>query len=393
MPSQSGRNSETKRHRRSLIQTLDGYVFKRFLSIYLACVFSFTFLYVVIDLVNHFERFARQNEGGDLRSLAAACFGYYVSMVPVTFCQILGPVTAVASALFAVTTFQRANEVVPIQASGRSLQRTLMPIVLGSAAISLCTFALQELWIPRSVESIERALKSRSGRMTYENFNYPDRSHGNLISVRSFDRMTKECHGVLVLPVWQSAGARRLINAERAVWRDAGDGSPLFTLLDGRVQRYSEDRELIVPTAASEGEVPELSMAFDELPIETNLVPEFFELREEQSVYMSLADLRRRTRDAPDQSLWVVKYMGRFSTPAVSFILVFLGLPIVVRFGQRNVFVGAILSVLVAASYHLTHSMFQELGVSGHIPARVGSWLAPSVFIALGATFYRDMKS
>ncbi len=51
------------------------------------------------------------------------------------------------------------------------------------------------------------------------------------------------------------------------------------------------------------------------------------------------------------------------------------------------------MAVGVATLFFFFHSVFQEFGVRGHIPARVGAWLVPSFFVALGWTFYRGMRS
>ncbi len=371
---------------------LDRYVLSRFAGIYGANLLTFTLLFVLIDLVNNIERFNKQSAG--FADFVDACVLYYMSIVPVVFCQILGPVVCLASALFTVTIFQRTNEFVPMLASGRSHQRTLMPILVASAVLSVGTFVIQEAWIPRTADSIRESLE-RKGKGPYEGIKYRDSEHGNLIVLPSYDRIHQRAQGVLVLPIWNTGKRQYLINAESMEWRKPEAEDDGYWLLRGvRLQEYDSTGHLI-PFAlkGSEAAAPELDQFFAERKLETTLTPEYIELLKEESVYLSLSDLGRRVADSPDASRWIVKYMARFSGPATSFILVLLGLPALISFGSRNIFVGALVAICVAAVFFFVHSALQEFGVRGHLPARIGAWIGPVLFTALGCTLYREMET
>lgn len=379
----------------SWVPTLDRYVLWRFFAIYVANTICFTVIYVLVDLVNNLERFAHHTEG--FMSLLQGCLGYYFAMLPVTFCQILGPVAAVASALFTVTSFQRANEFVPILATGRSYQRTLLPIVVASLFLSVGLFLVQELWIPRTVEAIRQAQETREGEDILKNIKHFDEKRGNFVVIRRYPRFQNIAEGVLVLPVspHRHHQNQALITAKEMEWT-----GNQWMLKDVTVQEYDRHSRLVIgeKTVITEkdGEettIPMLSEHFDERPLETRLTPEDLEMYEKEPVYLSLADLRRKIEDAPNANQWLTKYMARFSSPLANFILVLLGLPVIVFYGNRNVFVGAMLAVTVATVYFLIHSFFQELGVRGYLPVRLAAWLAPCLFIALGATNYRRMQS
>ncbi|MGH9896241.1 MAG: LptF/LptG family permease, partial [bacterium] len=223
------------------IAELDRYVLSRFLGIYAATLFSFTLLFVLIDLVSTLEKFNKRTAG--FADFIDACVLYYTSIVPVVFCQILGPVVCLASALFTVTIFQRSNEFVPMFASGRSPQRTLLPVLLVSAALSAGTFAIQEAWIPRTADSIREALEAK-GKDDYEGIKYRDSEHGNLIVLPRYDRVHQKAQGVLVLPIWNKS--QYLINAASMEWRKpevAGEG--YWLLREGRLQEYDTSGELV----------------------------------------------------------------------------------------------------------------------------------------------------
>jgi lipopolysaccharide export system permease protein len=370
------------------MKILDRYILKRFLFIYAGNLVSFTLLFIVIDAVNNLDGFVSRTDGfWDLLTELAEC---YAALTPVVFCQVLGPVVAVSAALFSVTTLQRANEFTPVLASGRSYQRAFIPILGASLAVCLAVFLLQELWIPRTLAEVRRAAVSRRGRESFRNFRHVDLDRGNLLSLQRYNRKDQSAEGILVFPLFPRPGHRHYLSARSAQWTETGGDAGYWTLRQGIVQEYDEQGDLVTQAGAG---APSLYRPFEEYRLETSLTPEDIELSREQTVYTPLGALRRKAESSLDQSNWTIKYLGRFVSPLNNFILVLLGLPIMIYFGSRNVFVGALVTVGICAAYFGVHSACQEVGVRGLLPARVGAVLAPIFFASLGATFYRGMRS
>lgn len=380
------------------LRTLDRYILGRFASIYLGCLFSFTLLFVLIDAITHIEDLAKRTEGAS--ELLFVCLSYYSAITPLIFCQVLGPVVAVSAALFTVTTFQRSNELIPILASGQSYQRTLLPIISASMFLSAAVFFVQELWIPRTVAAVREASARRDGSSRTKHFNFLDTTRQNLIVIKEYERYSRRATGIDVLPIARGGGAQRVIRAESAVWieNEPGSNSRGYWLLEkGTIQEYDpEGRRLVLqppPSGAPPATLARLDQPFEQLRLETDLLPADVELRKGETVYMTLSDLRRKAMSSLGQSAWYMKYFSRFAYPLTNFVLVLLGLPVIVSFGNRNIFFGAILAVIISTSYFVANSVFQDLGIGGSLPVRVGAGLAPLLFTSLGLTLYRGMKT
>jgi lipopolysaccharide export LptBFGC system permease protein LptF len=379
------------------LQTLDRYLLKRFFSIYGANLLSFTVVFALIDALCNYEKLARDT-GGFLEFLGS-CFKYYTAIIPVIFCQILAPVITVSAGLFAVTTLQRNNEFAPILVAGRSYQRTLLPILHASIAVSLAVFLIQELWIPRTTSAIREVVEDREGVDIDRNVKHLDR-HGNLIIFREYETYRRKARGILVLPVSRAGEGQFFIQAKSAEWRvpevtGRGGLGGYWLLTDGRVQEYDKDSRLVVrepPVEWPDG-TPRLYETFVERKLDSDLIPEDIAVRRQETNYMSLGALRQKAATSPDQNLWTIKYLSRFVYAATNFILVLLGLPVVIHFGTRNILFGALLTLAICASYFVANSVCQDMGIQGHIPARLAAGLAPLGFTALGATMYRSLRS
>jgi lipopolysaccharide export system permease protein len=379
-------------------KTLDLYVLRRFFSIYGANLVSFTLLFVFIDAITHFEDFAKKTSG--TWELLQVCVKYYAAITPLIFCQVLGPVVAVSAALFAVTTLQRTNEFTPILASGVSYQRTFVPVLVASFAISVCVFLIQEEWIPKTVSAIREAAQSRGEKEKAKHVKFLDSKYGNLLVFLEYERFHQKANGVDVIPIAHRGSNGKFIRAKSASWvsldPDGTQAAAGYWLLhDATVQEYGPDRKLVPPPPKKEddGVKPRLSETVSELRLETEMIPGDLELQRGEAVYMTLDDLRRKAETSPDQSGWYMKYFSRFAYPLTNFVLVLLGLPVIVHFGNRNIIFGAILAVAISTAYFVFNSVCQDFGIRGTMPVRVGAGLAPILFTAIGAVLYREMKS
>ncbi|HVR75793.1 MAG TPA: LptF/LptG family permease [Planctomycetota bacterium] len=370
-------------------KTLDRYVLRRYLSIYTANLVSFTLLFVLIDLIGHLDQFAKRTQTAG--EFLATCVKYYVAITPLIFCQILGPVVALSAALFAVTTMQRSNEFTPILATGQSYQRTFLSVLVASLVISGAVFVIQEYWIPGTVSAIHDAVESRDGPRKERHVKYLDQENGNLISFREYDRLGARAVGVDILPISPKGKNEVFIRAAAADWKqDAGH----WVLQNGIEQEYDSNGHLVErETRADAPGSPKLYQLFTERVFKSTLRPGDIEQRKDEAIYMTLGELKRKAETSPDQSGWYVKYFSRFAYPATNFVLVLLGLPVIVHFGNKNIFFGALLALAISTAYLVSNSVFQDFGIQGLLPVRVGAGLAPILFTALGATLYRQMKS
>ena len=192
--------------------------------IYLANLVSFSLLFVLIDAVSNIEDFLDQSDG--ILAFLLAIATSYAAVLPVIFCQILGPVVAVSAALFTITTLQRANEFTPILASGRSYQRTLLPVVVGSLVVSVGAFLLQELWIPRTADMLRSAAVNRSRASS---------STSSAKATTSSHRYSNPVSGstaiVALEPSQFRNPERRWSRASRADRRTAGPAAPRAALV------------------------------------------------------------------------------------------------------------------------------------------------------------------
>jgi lipopolysaccharide export LptBFGC system permease protein LptF len=372
-------------------QTLDRYVLRRFAFIYASTFAVFITLFILIDAIEHLDDLAR--DAGSIWSLLRRLFLKYWSALPLVFCKILGPVIALTAALFTATVFQRANELVPVLASGRSYRRFFAPLLACGALLSGITFLIQELWVPRTVEVSREVAQQLQKRMLLSNPKYLDNENGILIALLTYSVPDRKGEGVTIYPVSRGRGRDDYIRARSMVWVKPEISDQGYWLLrDGVVQEYDREGRLVARERPDgEGGPALLYDFFVERPLETTLIPQEFEASKEVA-YMSLEDLQHKVRDSGERR-WILELHSRFADPTGSFILLLLGLPLIVHFGGRNLFFGALVSACVAAAYYVGASLCADLALRGLLSPTLGAWLAPIAFTALGTTWMRHLRS
>lgn len=397
LPSEGSREEATRSRRFVLFSwgTLDTYVLRHFAFIYVANLICFSSLFVLVDLVEHLDDYTGNSES--LGDFLRFIFRYYLAVLPLVFCQFLGPIICLTTGLFALTVLHRNNELIPILASGRSYRRLFLPVLIAGGIVTAASFVVQETYIPRTVETIREVTGVRQGKNTAENLKYLDAEHGLLFALRYYDSSERLARGIAVFPIGRR-DEQQLIQAKSMQWiaPELGHGGH-WLLTEGVVQNYRRPKDGSVPRlvpqpARRQGTRMKVYEEFKERALGTTLIPEDLELREDEVVYMSLGSLRRKMEESRDRR-WTLKYYSRFAYPLGNLILLLVGLPVIVSLGGRNIFFGALVAALLAAAYFVTGSFVSDVALRGFLPAPLGAGLPVLLFTALGVTCLRYLRT
>lgn len=380
--------------------TLDLYILRIFLGVYVVNLLSFCLIFVLIDLVENLDNFNRQADSlGELFSLM---FRYYGINLPIIFCQVLGPIVCLASGLFTLTMLQRSNELIPILANGRSYRRLFMPVLFAACLVSAGTFLIQDRWLPGTREAFSEMSSKRKGKLEVRDLKYKDAQAGILVLIKRYLINEQRAEGVLVLPTRPGKQPDSVIQAEQMQWVQPSQGRGYWLMKNGWIARYEpfefsegapRSRLVTLPQPEVVGGADRLSESFIEQSLETGLLPGDLEAREAQIAHMSLADLRRKMETEDSDRSWKGKYYARIFHPVHNLVLLLLGLPAIIYSGTSNIFFGAFLAACLGTAYFVVGAFCQELGAQGLLSPAIGAVLGPLLFLALSLTWWRDLPS
>jgi len=151
------------------MRTLDRYVVKNFLTAVLLCFVALMAIRVVSDLFFNMDEFTKVT-GDEHKSVVSVLsdIGTYYLYQSLLYLRELGGVIIVAAAAFTLARMNHTNELTAILASGVSLHRVLLPIVIAAIGLNVLVLFDSETLIPRFKNQIVRDRDDLEGKKVFE---------------------------------------------------------------------------------------------------------------------------------------------------------------------------------------------------------------------------------
>lgn len=362
------------------MKTLDRYVLRTFLG-----TFGLVFLFVmgIFVVMNAFSKIdsllqAREVLEENGWSVLGALANNYVVSLPFLFLRI-APFICIISATIAFIRLMRGNEITPMIAAGRSLTRITLPVHVFVGLMVIGMLAVQEWAVPRLAQAWSYSEKMIKGNLDglVDGLGAIEDGYGNVWSIERYYPHRRRMEGINVIRFHrpgegQVAGSLR---AESAVWRDAGEGwFPKGAVLKpvGHLnpKRLPEDEAL--PTDLRP---PRLDLEVAK------------ESREAERM-LSLSEAARIARSHRDVPRRAVAFHSLLTNPLAALLLLMVGLPVVLRFRERSLFVGVGIAMGFCAAWFMLDTVFQDLGGRATIVPEVATWTPVVIFLAIAAAVY-----
>ena len=293
-----------------------------------------------------------------------------------SFFDTTSAIVTVVAAMFTLANFQRFNELTALLAAGVPKWKIIKPIVVAAAIVALAAAVNRELVMPACRDQLSRDTHDLWGERGKDVTPREDDATEVLIRGKQAIAKLKQIHEPsILLPASWDAPVKDL-RATDAFYRPAADGHPSGYLLKGMTQPKTLDKTPSfprqgTPVVLTPHDYPDW-LAADECFVVSGITFDQLAGNEHWLQLSSTLDLIRARRN-PSLALGsnvAVAIHGRFLQPLLDMTLLFLGLPLILRRGNRNLFVAAGLSVGVVTGFLMVVSASQYLGSSYLIPPR-----------------------
>ncbi len=368
---------------------LDRYTLGLFGKVLVLSFFCLAGLYIVIDFMSNFQEFnsyGKKVEGG----LGTVVADYYLARV-YWFFDLTGGVIAMMAGIFAVTWMQRSNELTAVAAAGISPARMVRPLILAAVGVAALGVVNRELLLPRVREKLARNAQDWMGESAKTCRPMWDLQTNILISGKTTMANEKRIESPTFsqLPAKLSSWGRQ-ITAANAYFQPPRDGRPGGYLLRGIRQPANFAR---LKSASLEG-VPVLLSPLDtpwlkpdECFVTSGVTFEQLTVGSSWQEYLSswelITGLHNKSLDYGSHVR--VTLHARFVRPFLDVTLLFLGLPLVLSMGNRNIFMAGLLCLMVVAAFFGVTMMSHSLGTNYLLSPTLAAWLPLLIF---GPTAY-----
>lgn len=348
---------------------LDRYVSRKFLALLGLALAALT---AIAYLVTFFDGLDETLRHGRPVGLLA---GYVWFRLPELLAFLL-PVSVLAAALLSLGVLARTNEATAMKASGVSVYRAVLPVIVLAAGASLLAFLVQERIVPASHARAEAAWNALNGS--------PLRSPGLAdrhwvlgrggVRIYHYDLFEPASSTLGRLSVFEIDPGRWALSRRLFAAKASFDGGDLV-LGDGWIRDFSG------PAGPAFVRSPggRLDAAGDR---------DAFFAPWREPLRMTYRDLRRYARDVRAMGFPAVRLRAelaqKVALPFVSLVMALLAVPFGLRAGRRGTLVGVGLCVVLAMAYWGTFAIFRSLGAAGALSPFLGAWGADLIFGSAG---------
>ena len=350
---------------------LDDYVLRNF-SLYLGMIVAaFLMLLLVFTL---FELL------GDImrNQVSPLTVGEYLLNVVPYFLYNTTPLSMLLAVLVTFGLLQRSNEITAIKATGISLYRIIVPVLIASTLVAGVLFLSDQLYLPYTNKR-QDALRNRIKGKPAQTYLRPDRKwifgqHSDIYYYQFFDPDRDVFGGVSVFQFDpHTFQITHRITADRAHW-----SSPMGRWV------YEQGWERSMSGSAIENYRQFDAATYPELAE----APAYFKKEIKQSSEMSYEELHRYIHDLEQSGFDVVRLrvqlQKKIAYPLITLVMAVLAIPFALSAGKRSAVAGVATAIGIGVVYWTISGLFEAMGNLSQLPPAVAAWSPDLVFGFIG---------
>jgi lipopolysaccharide export system permease protein len=302
--------------------------------------------------------------------------GQYLLNVTPFFIYKLAPLSMLLAVLITFGLMTRSNEITAMKATGISVYRTIVPVLVAALIIAVALFFFDQFYLPHAnkrQDALHNLIKGRPA----QTYLLPDRKwikgkESTIYYYRLFDPDRNE-FGSLSAFKYDPATFQltERMYATRAHWADS---------MRKWVCEQGWDRRL-------RGAAIEDFRKFDVATFPSlNEPPSYFKKEVKQDMEMNYEELKKYIHDLEQSGFDVVplrvQLQKKFAYPLVTFVMAVLAIPFAFSAGRRGALTGVAIAVGIAVLYLTVSGLSESMGNVNQLPPGLAAW-APDLFFGL----------
>ena len=361
---------------------VDRYILRSFVFNFIGWNLCIIGIFVVFDIFSNFDSLLLA--GKAVNNVPKVIFLYYFfKSIPIVL--LLGSVLSLVAAMVTVAMLMRNNEFVPIQAAGVSTLRIIRPLIIAIFCLTALFCLTREFLLPNIQDQIVREVADYAdNKGTLFNFARDRETNLDISGDRVFRSEKRISKPEFIFPRTATKQQWRL-TGESAFHQSATKSHPAGYLLTGVQDRYilqspslmGEDRPILLTPADTDYLEPDQCFVVTNVPFESLASKDAWQYA---SLWTLVSAARNKSLDVGTSMHASIH--SRLTQPVLDMTLLFLGLPVLLRSGDRNVFKAMGLSSLVLIGFLLVCYVSQFAGASNDMPV-LGAWLPMMLFVPL----------
>ena len=363
----------------SFPRLMDLYLLRRFLFHFALLTVVFMFLFEAFTFFELLDDIAR-------RHVPFLVVVEYFSYLTPYLLYNLAPLGGLVAVLVTLGVMSKNNEIVACRASGISLYRLAVPLLLAGVTLAGALILLDETYLPYANQR-QDALRNQIKGRPAQTYTRPQRwifgENSKIYNYDFFDSAQNIFGGLNMLEIDPSTfQMRRRVFASRARWSDAQkvwilEGGWVRDFSDGTITRF----EPFLVTS-----LPELTEP-----------PSYFNREMRQAFQMNWGELHRYIeglrRAGFDVANLKVQWHVKLAYPLIAPVSILLAIPFAFLVGTRGAVGGVALGLGIGILYWSAARLLEAMGGVGQLPPFLAAWSTDITFLFLGLYFFLKMPT
>lgn len=357
-----------------VINILDRYILRKFLTTYVFVVLVLVSVLMVIDYVEKSESFIRNKP-----PLTALLGDYYLNFIPY-WANLLSPITIFIATVFVTSRLAARTEIIAILSSGVSFIRLLVPYVVGSTLVGISIFYLINYVVPVSNKiRIAFELKYDKKPFIFEKQDVHIKIAPKTYAyIANYDNQLHEGYHFTI----ETIEGNRLYSkfqANKIVWQDS---LKKWRLTDWTQRKFSDSSEVLTSGFRIDTAINLKPKDFESnyMLYETFTTPQLIEFIEEL-----------KSRGADRIETYLIERYLRITSPFAIVILTLIGVILSARKSRQGTGYQIALGFLLAFIYIMLFVVARSLASAGTLHPLLACWMPNLLFAAIGVILYKTV--
>ena len=361
-------------------QIIDGYMLGGFLFWFFAALLGFV---VISHIYTFFELI------GDMirNRISMNTMMRYLFFLTPKYLYDYTPISVLVAVLVRFSILTKNNEVTALKASGVSVYRMAIPVVLMAIVLSGGLFLFDHYIVPPA--NLEQdGLRNKIKGKPVQTYLRPDRKwvrggEGRFYFYKLFDEKENAMLGVSVFEIDEkNFYISRHISAEKARW----EPSIKQWVFQNGWRRDLKPDKIYIHTAEGFDNFAGETRTFSEL----KEAPDYFLREVRQGKQMNYQQLARYIAELKqsgfDTTQLQLQYHKKFSTPLFAVIMALIAMPFAFAGNRGGAMPAVGLSIGIAILYIAVNQLFEQVGNLNQLPPQMAAW-APDALFALAGLY------
>jgi LPS export ABC transporter permease LptG/LPS export ABC transporter permease LptF len=353
---------------------LDEYVLREFLKMFAMVLAGFVLMLLVFTFFDLIGDMLHNHT-----PVGVTC-EYLLNLTPSMIYQ-LTPLSVLIAVLVTFGMFNRSSELIAMKATGISIYRLVIPVLVISATLAGGLFAFDQYYLPqanRKQEALRNIIKGKPAQTTLnpdQKWIIGQQSGGEPERVFYYQFFAPDQNAFANISLFEldpkSFSVIKRIFAERAVWN-----------ANQRTWNFENGWERTM-TGANVNSFHEFQSAtFAEVREE----PGYFKKESLQSQEMNFGQLEHYIRDLQQSGFDTMKLrvqlQHKLAYPLVTIVMAVLAVPFALSMGRRGSLTSVAWAIGIGLGYWVAARLFDAMGDVNFLPAAIAAW-SPDVLFGL----------